>query len=209
MRCVLVRAGAVVLMGAVVAGPAAAAKTAFSAQSFQIFGGIEEGSTAITSVTRGGARLPQSLRARTIAFASHLAPGSILIRTGARRLYFILPDAKAIEYRVGVGREGFTWSGVNRVSRKAEWPGWRPPAEMIARERRNGHGLPAYMPGGPDNPLGARAIYIGETAYRIHGTNQPWSIGKPVSSGCIRMINDEVIDLYGRVQVGATVVVEN
>lgn len=186
----------------------AAGATAFSAQSFQIFGGIEEGSTAITPETRGGAALPRSLRARTIAFSTQLPPGSILIRTGARRLYFILPGGEAIEYHVGVGREGFTWSGADSISRKAEWPGWRPPSEMIARQRRKGHDLPAYVPGGPDNPLGARAIYIGDTAYRIHGTNQPWSIGQAVSSGCIRMINDEVIDLYARVQVGAAVVVE-
>ena len=201
------RVGAVLItMAAAVSG--AAGNTPFTAQSFQIFGGIEDGSTAITPSTRGGAALPQRLKSRTIAFSSELAPGSILIRTSSRRLYFILPGGKAIEYHVGVGREGFTWSGADTVSRKAEWPAWRPPAEMIARERRKGHDLPAFMPGGPDNPLGARAIYIGNTAYRIHGTNQPWSIGQAVSSGCIRMVNDEVIDLYARVRVGAAVVVE-
>lgn len=190
-------------------GSAMAGKVAFSTASFQIFGGMEEGSDAITPRTRGRAELPEVLRSRTISFPSSLPPGSILVRTAARRLYFILPQGKAIEYHIGVGREGFTWTGAENVSAKAEWPGWRPPPEMIARERRKGHGLPAYMPGGPDNPLGARAIYIGRTAYRIHGTNQPWSIGKAVSSGCIRLENDEVIDLYGRVRVGAAVVVEN
>ena len=115
---------------------------------------------------------------------------------------------KAIEYHVGVGREGFTWSGTDTITRKAEWPDWRPPAEMIARERRRGRELPALVPGGPDNPLGARALYIGDTAFRIHGTTEPWSIGQAVSSGCIRLINAEVIDLYDRVAVGATVVVE-
>ena len=153
--------------------------------------------------------VPEKFRSRTISFASALSPGSILVKTGERRLYYILPDGKAIEYHVGVGRDGFTWSGTNSVSRKAEWPDWRPPAEMIARERKRGRELPDFMPGGPDNPLGARAIYIGDTEFRIHGTTQPWSIGQAVSSGCIRMINEEVIDLYERVAIGATVVVED
>lgn len=208
MRHVL-RLGLGALSLAVVCSAAAAGESSFSAASFQIFGGIEEGSSAITPRSRPVAALPDHLKSRFVSFRSSLPPGSILIRTGARRLYFILADGKAIEYRVGVGREGFTWSGTDTVSRKAVWPAWRPPAEMIARERRKGHELPSSMPGGPDNPLGARAIYIGATPYRIHGTNQPWSIGQPVSSGCIRMINAEVIDLYDRVRVGATVVVEN
>ena len=107
-----------------------------------------------------------------------------------------------------LGREGFTWSGHNVITRKAEWPDWRPPANMIAREADKGHFIPAHMPGGPNNPLGARALYIGDTQFRIHGTTQPWSIGKAASSGCIRMLNEHVIDLYGQVQVGAKVVVE-
>ena len=110
---------------------------------------------------------------------------------------------KAIRYGVGVGRPGFTWSGVHNVSAKRVWPDWRPPKEML---RRSPH-LPRYMPGGPDNPLGARALYIGSTLYRIHGSNEPWTIGTQVSSGCIRMRNEDVIDLYGRVPVGAKVVV--
>ncbi len=149
------------------------------------------------------------MRSRTIAFSSSLAPGSILVKTGARKLYYILPQGQAIEYHVGVGREGFTWSGTNTVSRKAQWPEWRPPPEMIAREKKKGRILPAVMAGGPRNPLGARAIYIGDTMFRIHGTTEPWSIGQAVSSGCIRLLNEEVIDLYDRVAVGATVVVEN
>lgn len=181
---------------------------AFAAPSFQIHGGMDHGSTALTAETRGGEALPKGLRSRILAFPSELPAGSILIRTGERRLYFILPEGKAIAYHVGVGREGFTWSGTNTVTRKAEWPDWRPPEEMIARERREGRQIPAHMPGGPDNPLGARAIYIGDTLYRIHGTNQPWSIGEAVSSGCIRMINAEVIDLFARVRLGAAVVVE-
>jgi lipoprotein-anchoring transpeptidase ErfK/SrfK len=181
---------------------------AIAAPSFQIHGGMDHGSTALTPQTRGSELLPQGLKSRTVVFKTDLPPGSILIRTGERRLYFILPEGKAIAYHVGVGREGFVWSGTNTVTRKAEWPDWRPPAEMIARERREGRHIPAHMPGGPDNPLGARAIYIGETLYRIHGTNQPWSIGEAVSSGCIRMINAEVIDLFARVRLGAAVVVE-
>jgi lipoprotein-anchoring transpeptidase ErfK/SrfK len=144
----------------------------------------------------------------TIAFTSSLAPGSLLIRTSERRLYFILPDGKAIMYPVGVGREGFTWSGRNRITRKAVWPEWRPPKIMIAREARKNHFIPEVMRGGPSNPLGARALYIGDTEYRIHGTTQPWSIGRAVSSGCIRMLNAEIVDLYARVEVGADVVVE-
>jgi lipoprotein-anchoring transpeptidase ErfK/SrfK len=187
---------------------AARAET-FSPGTFQIFGGMEGGSGDISAAQRAPGSVPEHLRSREVSFASPLAEGSILVKTGARRLYFILPEGRAIEYHVGVGREGFTWSGTNVISRKAEWPDWRPPAEMIARERRRGHELPSFMPGGPGNPLGARALYIGDTAFRIHGTTEPWSIGQAVSSGCIRMINAEVIDLYDRVAVGATVVVED
>ena len=120
----------------------------------------------------------------------------------------MLPNNKAIMYPVGVGREGFTWSGQDAITRKASWPDWRPPKVMIEREAKKGRVIPAFMPGGPENPLGARALYIGDTEYRIHGTTQPWSIGKAVSSGCIRMMNDEVIDLFNRVEIGATVIVE-
>jgi lipoprotein-anchoring transpeptidase ErfK/SrfK len=146
---------------------------------------------------------------QTVAFERNLAPGTILIKTGARKLYLVLPGGKAYQYPVGVGRDGFTWSGKNKVSRKAEWPDWRPPQVMIRREAKKGHKLPDVMEGGPENPLGARAIYIGSTEYRIHGTTQPWSIGHAVSSGCIRMLNEHVIDLYDHVSVGATVVVES
>ena len=190
--------------------PALAEKIRFSPQAFQVLGGLDDGSssTAVSFENFDG-DLPENLRSRTIAFQSQLAPGSIIVRTGQRKLYYILPDGQAVEYNVGVGRDGFTWNGTNTVSRKAEWPDWRPPTEMIERERKRGHDLPDVMPGGPGNPLGARAIYLGDTQFRIHGTTQPWSIGKAVSSGCIRMLNEEVIDLYNRVQVGATVVVED
>jgi lipoprotein-anchoring transpeptidase ErfK/SrfK len=197
-----------VLAGLIVAAPAEAERAAFSPGSFQVFGGLDSGSSDIAAAQRGTGEAPEHLRSRIVDFASPLAEGSILVRTGARRLYFILGEGKAIEYHVGVGREGFTWSGTDTISRKAEWPDWRPPPEMIAREGRRGRELASWVPGGPDNPLGARALYIGDTAFRIHGTTEPWSVGQAVSSGCIRMINAEVIDLYDRVAVGATVVVE-
>ena len=131
------------------------------------------------------------------------APGTIIIDTGNTTLYYVLGQGRAIRYGVGVGREGFTWSGVQTVSRKAEWPDWHPPAEMIARQPY----LPRFMAGGPGNPLGARAIYLGTSQYRIHGTNDPSTIGKFVSSGCIRLTNEDVVDLFSRVDVGAKVVV--
>jgi lipoprotein-anchoring transpeptidase ErfK/SrfK len=132
-------------------------------------------------------------------------PNTIIVDTSERRLYFVLGDGQAIRYGVGVGRQGFQWTGTHRITRKAEWPGWTPPAAMRKRQP----GLPTYMEGGPNNPLGARAMYIGSTLYRIHGSNQPWTIGQAVSSGCIRMTNDDVIDLYEQVAVGTKVVVRN
>jgi len=129
--------------------------------------------------------------------------GTLVIDTRAHFLYFVLGDGRALRYGIGVAKSGFEWSGTHRVSRKAEWPGWTPPAEMLQRRPD----LPRYMAGGPNNPLGARALYIGSTLYRIHGTTEPWSIGQNVSSGCIRMTNADVIDLYGRVQLNTKVVV--
>lgn len=138
-----------------------------------------------------------------IDYVTSHAPGTIIVETSERRLYLVLEDGKALRYGVGVGREGFDWAGTNTITRKAEWPGWTPPPEM----RKRVPNLPTYMPGGPDNPLGARALYIGSTLYRIHGTSEPWTIGQAVSSGCIRMTNEDVIDLYERVRVGARVIV--
>jgi lipoprotein-anchoring transpeptidase ErfK/SrfK len=188
---------------------ALAEKIKISPKAFQIFGGIDDGGSSASRASYTAGDVPEDLRSRTISFASNLAPGSVVVRTGERMLYYILPGGEAIAYHVGVGREGFTWTGANSVSRKAEWPDWRPPREMIAREAKRGRKLPEVMAGGPENPLGARAIYIGDTEFRIHGTTQPWSIGKAMSSGCIRMMNEEVIDLYERVAIGATVVVED
>jgi len=191
---------AAALCAGFVAPSAVAAQIKFSPDTFQIYGGLGNSPTKQPRLQYRGMR--------TVDFQTGLSPGSIVVRTYARKLYYVLPGGKAIEYGVGVGREGFTWTGANQVSRKAEWPDWRPPRVMIEREAVKGHYIPEYMPGGPDNPLGARALYIGDTEFRIHGTSQPWSIGLAVSSGCIRMLNEEVIDLYNRVQIGTLVVVE-
>jgi lipoprotein-anchoring transpeptidase ErfK/SrfK len=133
--------------------------------------------------------------------------GSLIVRTPERALYFVSGKGEAIRYSVGVGKEGMQWSGVSRIDRKAEWPSWTPPQEMITREAAKGHIIPPFMEGGPGNPLGARALYIGGKIYRVHGTNNEASIGGAVSSGCIRMMNADVIDLYGRVKVGAKIYV--
>jgi len=131
--------------------------------------------------------------------------GSIIVKTPERALYFVSGEGEAVKYAVGVGREGFQWGGMSRIVAKAEWPDWTPPTEMIAREAEKGHIIPPHMDGGPKNPLGARAMYLGGRIYRIHGTNNEASIGGAVSSGCIRMMNADVIDLYERVQVGTKV----
>ena len=140
---------------------------------------------------------------RTVAWTHKEAPGTIVVSTTARRLYFVNGDGTAIEYGVGVGRNGFTWSGTKTITRKAEWPGWTPPPQMLRRRPD----LPRHMPGGINNPLGARALYLGSSLYRIHGSNEPDTIGAAVSSGCIRMTNNDVVDLYSRVKVGTKVVV--
>jgi lipoprotein-anchoring transpeptidase ErfK/SrfK len=134
-------------------------------------------------------------------------PGTIVIHSASKFLYLVQPGGKARRYGVGVGEEGMTWTGTEKITMKREWPEWRPPGEMIERERAKGRVLPAHMEGGQPNPLGARAMYLGSTLYRIHGTNAPWTIGTNVSSGCIRLRNEDVVDLYERVSVGTTVVV--
>ena len=138
-----------------------------------------------------------------VSFGENEAPGTIIISTKQRRLYYVLGGGKAIRYAIAVGKEGYSWSGTSTVSSKREWPDWNPPAEMRARRPD----LPVHMAGGPNNPLGARALYLGDTLYRIHGTNEPWYMGTARSSGCIRMTNDDVIDLYNRTKIGATVIV--
>jgi lipoprotein-anchoring transpeptidase ErfK/SrfK len=145
---------------------------------------------------------PQFLR-QVVEYDGSEKPGSIVIDTPHRFLYLVQDGGTALRYGIGVGRPGFSWAGVKTVSMKREWPDWRPPDEMLKRRPD----LPRYMPGGPENPLGARALYLGSSLYRIHGSNEPWTIGTAVSSGCIRMRNEDVIDLYNRVPVGARVVV--
>jgi len=147
--------------------------------------------------------LAPQLRRRVVDYPSREAAGTIVIDTPNTQLFLVLGNGKAIRYGVGIGREGFTWSGVKAIERKAEWPDWIPPAEMLERQPY----LPRFMAGGPGNPLGARAMYLGGTVYRIHGTNDPSTIGKRVSSGCIRMLNEDVTDLYSRVGVGTKVIV--
>jgi lipoprotein-anchoring transpeptidase ErfK/SrfK len=142
---------------------------------------------------------------QTVSFASQYAPGTIFIDTAERRLYLVLGNGQALRYGIGVGRDGFRWGGTHRISAKKQWPSWTPPSQMLARRPD----LPRHMAGGVDNPLGARAMYLGSTLYRIHGSNEPETIGQAVSSGCFRMTNDDVTDLYGRVGVGTTVVVKN
>jgi lipoprotein-anchoring transpeptidase ErfK/SrfK len=138
-----------------------------------------------------------------VTFSSDKAPGTIIVNTVERRLYLVLENGKALRYGIGVGRPGFEWKGAQSITMKQEWPDWRPPAAMLKRRPD----LPRFMKGGEENPLGARAMYLGSSIYRIHGSNEPESIGNAVSSGCIRMLNEDVIDLYGRVQVGTRVVV--
>jgi lipoprotein-anchoring transpeptidase ErfK/SrfK len=149
------------------------------------------------------AEVPAQLRRQVIENPTNEVPGTIVIDTANTYLYLVLGGGKALRYGIGVGREGFTWAGVHAIERKAEWPDWLPPSEMISRQPY----LPRFVAGGPGNPLGARALYLSGTLYRIHGTNQPSSIGHHVSSGCIRMTNADVVDLYDRVQLGTKVVV--
>jgi lipoprotein-anchoring transpeptidase ErfK/SrfK len=152
---------------------------------------------------RDDAQVVPRLQRQIVNYYSAEASGTIIIDTPHTFLYYVLGNGKAIRYGIGVGREGFTWSGVKSIARKAEWPDWYPPAEMLSRQPY----LPRMTAGGPGNPLGARAMYIAGTQYRIHGTNAPSTIGKHVSSGCIRLTNNDVIDLFNRVQVGAKVIV--
>jgi lipoprotein-anchoring transpeptidase ErfK/SrfK len=186
-----------------------------SARSQSLFGLFLAGERApIGQPASYGQALPQSgqpdadelapeLQRQVVAYPSKEPPGTIIIDTPHTFLYLTLGGGRAVRYGIGVGRKGFTWSGVERISRKSEWPDWIPPAEMIARQPY----LPRWVGGGPGNPLGARALYLGNTDYRIHGTNNPASIGTQVSSGCIRMRNADVIDLYRRVSVGTKVIV--
>ena len=157
--------------------------------------------SVVATRSRGGSPVKKQI----VDYDTDYKVGTIVVETDERRLYLVLEGGKAMRYGIGVGRDGFTWSGTHRITRKAEWPGWTPPPAM----RKRVPDLPAYMPGGPNNPLGARALYIGSTLYRVHGTSEPWSIGQAVSSGCIRLTNEDVTDLYDRVQVGAKIIVNH
>ena len=165
--------------------------------------------TMIDPITRqplqdvDGRILANAIPREEVDYNGKFAPGTILVDTNEKRLYFILPNKRAIKYGVGVGRPGFSWAGTKTVSRKQEWPSWTPPAQMLRRRPD----LPRFMPGGEGNPMGARALYLGTSLYRIHGSNEPETIGQAVSSGCIRMLNDDVIHLYERVKLGTRVVV--
>ncbi|WP_273727036.1 L,D-transpeptidase [Brucella gallinifaecis] len=158
-------------------------------------------------VVRKKQQLDPMFLPQVVSYSGGEKPGTLVIDTNKRFLYLVEGNGQARRYGIGVGKQGFGWKGTQKVSRKAEWPTWTPPKEMIARERKKGRILPAQMKGGINNPLGARALYLGSTLYRIHGTNQPWTIGKAMSSGCFRMRNEDVTDLYGRVPVGTRVVV--
>lgn len=151
--------------------------------------------------SRGSSPIPRT----TVNYSGNYAPGTIVVNTSERRLYLVLQNGQALRYGIGVGRDGFRWGGVHKITAKKEWPDWTPPSQMLARRPD----LPRHMKGGIDNPLGARAMYLGSTLYRIHGSNEPETIGQAVSSGCFRMTNEDVSDLYSRVPVGTTVVVLN
>jgi lipoprotein-anchoring transpeptidase ErfK/SrfK len=158
----------------------------------------------MTSTNAGGGRAAATpIPREEVAYNGNHRPGTIIVNAQERRLYLVTGEGKAMKYGVGVGRPGFEWGGAKTITRKAEWPSWTPPAQMIRRRPD----LPRFMPGGPENPMGARALYLGSSLYRIHGSNEPETIGQAVSSGCIRMLNEDVIDLYERVKVGTRVVV--
>jgi lipoprotein-anchoring transpeptidase ErfK/SrfK len=198
--CILVPAG-------FLAAPAQAQSLSYAPtnDADAIFQPLLQRSAPSAPTTRPAARgsIQKHLRRQIVDYRTEHAPGTIVVDTPNTYLYYVLDGGKAVRYGVGVGREGFTWSGVKTVGRKAEWPDWTPPEEMIARQPY----LPRWVAGGPGNPLGARAMYLAGTVYRIHGTNAPSSIGRHMSSGCIRMLNEDVIDLYQRVKVGTKVVV--
>ena len=194
----LVLAGSLIVTAFALPGAAGAQTLGYAATQSDRFPTDE-----VMTAPDGEGTVPARLRRAVVAFNTAEAPGTVVIDTGNTVLYYVLGQGHAIRYGVGVGREGFTWSGVQTVTRKAQWPDWHPPAEMISRQPY----LPRFMAGGPGNPLGARAMYLGSSIYRIHGTNDPSTIGKFVSSGCIRLTNEDVTDLFSRVDVGTRVVV--
>jgi len=195
----LLKTGVLLASAALCIGTAAAAPLPVAVPP----GILSDASTNDQPTAADTAELAPNLRRQLVDYPGHVAPGTVIIDTAHTYLYYVLGDGKAIRYGIGVGRQGFTWSGIEKVTRKAEWPDWTPPAEMIGRQPY----LARLTAGGEGNPLGARAIYLGHTEYRIHGTNMPETIGTNVSSGCIRLLNADVIDLYGRVNVGTKIIV--
>jgi lipoprotein-anchoring transpeptidase ErfK/SrfK len=186
-----------VLTAGLIAGFVLSSAPAAEAAAFMLF------PQAQASYSQDDRPLASPIPRETVNYDGPYAPGTIVINTSERRLYFVLPGHQAFRYGVGVGRPGFAWAGVTHIANKREWPDWTPPAQMLLRRPD----LPRHMAGGIENPLGARAMYLAGTLYRIHGSNEPDTIGTAVSSGCIRMTNNDVIDLYGRASVGAKVVV--
>ena len=194
-------AASLLLFGALSPSLAHAQAASAAAQRETMDIGDEPGRISTEEVTIKSGPFARQL----VFFRSNEPPGTLVIHTSERFLYLVMPNNRALRYGIGVGREGFTWSGLVKITRKAEWPDWTPPPEMIARQPY----LPRFMAGGPGNPMGARAMYLGSTVYRIHGTNQPETIGQSISSGCFRLANGDVIDLYSRAAVGAKVVIRH
>jgi lipoprotein-anchoring transpeptidase ErfK/SrfK len=196
-------AGVIVAAGALIAAASAVLAQPMTDPEGRFSGGAPAGRGNYSfmggSSIGGSSPVPRS----TVSFPGSYSPGTVIVNTTERRLYYVNGDGTAIRYGIGVGRIGFTWAGTTAVSAKKEWPDWTPPSQMLKRRPD----LPRFMPGGPDNPLGARAMYLGSSLYRIHGSNEPETIGQAVSSGCFRLTNEDVIDLYGRVRVGAKVIV--
>jgi lipoprotein-anchoring transpeptidase ErfK/SrfK len=188
---------------AAIAGAALTATTASASPLILGYAPQDQRSVETMTEPNEGFQQVARFKRQIVAYYTNEAPGTIIIDTPNTYLYLVLGNGRALRYGIGVGREGFTWSGTQTITRKAEWPDWHPPQEMIERQPY----LPRFMAGGPGNPLGARAMYLGGTVYRIHGTNAPDTIGHQVSSGCIRLVNEDVTDLYSRVNVGTKVVV--
>jgi lipoprotein-anchoring transpeptidase ErfK/SrfK len=197
-----IKSATAALIAAAVLSCSAAQAQQFAQQLFA-YNSAPQYAPTVQDDAAADAQLDPRLQRQVVAYTSNEAPGTIVIDTAHTYLYFVLGGGQAMRYGIGVGREGFTWAGVQKIARKAEWPDWYPPQSMIARQPY----LPRMTAGGPGNPLGARAMYLGHSEYRIHGTNNPATIGKQVSSGCIRLTNEDVTDLYARVQLGAKVVV--
>lgn len=186
------------------AAPARSAAASVHGQDSRTYMATRAASSYSTSKNALGFGMYRITPRETVEFRERHAPGTIIVRQREKRLYYVLGDGKAIRYAIAVGREGAAWAGVSTISDKREWPAWTPTPNILAKQPD----LPRYVEGGPGNPMGARALYLGQTMYRIHGTNEPWRIGEEASSGCIRLTNDDVIDLYNRARLGATVIVQ-